>query len=203
MQEGGKTVSETKTCESCGKEINAIYRVCPLCAAQLGDGGEFLPPSCPRCQEALEIYTQHEEEYDLCPRCGGLWLDRVEFHHATRKGKIHREQTFREEYRRKGLQDPGGYIPCVRCGKMMNRKNFAKISGVMIDECGGHGVWLDSGEFEKIRHFIADGGLDKAQDKEIEKTRVELKTLASRVDQTAFTHKLLHFWNVKRWLFGG
>lgn len=34
------------------------------------------------------------------------------------------------------------FIPCVRCGKKMNRKNFGRISGVIIDECGKHGVWL-------------------------------------------------------------
>lgn len=196
-------MGETKTCESCGGQINAVYRVCPLCAAQLSDGGEFLPPECPRCRTPLEIHRHHGEEYDICPRCGGLWLDRDEFLRATRPSTVFREETFREEYRRKGMQDPGTYVPCVRCGRIMNRRNFGKISGVLIDECGSHGAWLDAGELEKIRHFVADGGLDKAKDKEIEKTRVELRNLATKVDQTAFTHKLLHFWNVKRWLFGG
>jgi Zn-finger nucleic acid-binding protein len=84
----------------------------------------------------------------------------------------------------------------------MNRKNFARISGVIIDECGSHGVWLDAGEMEKIRLFIADGGLEKAQDKKIEKTAMELRDLAKKVDQTAFMQKLLHFWKIKRWLFG-
>jgi Zn-finger nucleic acid-binding protein len=51
----------------------------------------------------------------------------------------------------------------------MNRKNFAKISGVIIDECKPHGIWLDGGELELIRTFIADGGLERAQNKQIEK----------------------------------
>jgi len=84
----------------------------------------------------------------------------------------------------------------------MNRKNFGRISGVLIDECNKHGVWLDAGELAKIQHFIADGGLDRARDREIAKTRTELKDLATRVDQTAFTQKIIHFWNFKRWLFG-
>lgn len=193
---------ETKTCDACGKEINTLYRVCPFCATQLSDGGEFPPPACPRCRAPLEIHTQHEEEYDLCPTCGGVWLDRDEFHRATLESAGSGEETFRQQYRRGGIQDPGGYVPCVRCGKAMNRKNFKRISGVLIDECGTHGVWLDAGELDKIRHFIADGGLDTAQDREIERTRTELKQLATRVDQTAFTHKLIHFWNPKRWLFG-
>jgi Zn-finger nucleic acid-binding protein len=202
MQRKG-AMYETKTCRACGKEINTIYRVCPLCSAHLPDGGEFLPPTCPRCRAPLEIHVQHEDEYDLCPQCGGVWLDRTEFHRATRESAVYREENYREAYQRSGIQDPGEYIPCVRCGKIMNRKNFKKISGVLIDECGTHGVWLDGGELEKIRHFVADGGLDRAQDREIERNRMELKQLATKVDQTAFTHKLIHFWKPKRWLFGG
>lgn len=202
-KEEGRIMSETKSCRSCGKGINAIYRVCPFCAAQQGDSGTFLPPSCPRCEAPLDIFEQHDEEYDICPRCGGLWLDRGEFHRATRESTVYRQEAVREDYHREGLQDPGAYIPCVRCGKVMNRKNFAKISGVLMDECVTHGVWLDAGELDKIRHFVADGGLDRAKDKEIERNRVELRTLATKVDQTAFTHKLIHFWNPRRWLFGG
>jgi hypothetical protein len=44
---------------------------------------------------------------------------------------------------------------------------------------------------------------EKAQDKKIEKTAMELKDLAKKVDQTSFMQRLLHFWNFKRWLFGG
>jgi len=44
---------------------------------------------------------------------------------------------------------------------------------------------------------------EKAQDKKIEKTAMELKELAKKADQTSFMQRLLHFWNFKRWLFGG
>jgi hypothetical protein len=44
---------------------------------------------------------------------------------------------------------------------------------------------------------------EKAQDKKIEKTAMELKDLAKKVDQTSFMQRFLHFWNFKRWLFGG
>jgi hypothetical protein len=44
---------------------------------------------------------------------------------------------------------------------------------------------------------------EKAQDKKIEKTAMELKDLAKKVEQTSFMQRLLHFWNFKRWLFGG
>jgi Zn-finger nucleic acid-binding protein len=146
------------------------------------------------------------ETYDICPSCGGMWLDRDEFHRATREAEVYGrigKEISKQEYLLAPANDNCGYIPCVRCGKLMNRKNFARISGVIIDECSVHGVWLDAGELNKMQHFIADGGLERSQDREIEKTKNELRELAIQVDQTAFSNKLIHFWNFKRWLFGG
>jgi hypothetical protein len=37
------------------------------------------------------------------------------------------------------------------------------------------------------------------QDKEAEKTAMELKELAKKVDQTSFMQRLHHFWNLRRW----
>lgn len=196
---------ETKKCKYCGKDINVNYMVCPLCGGHLRDDVRPVAPECPRCKVPLEIQIHDGDECDLCPQCGGLWLDMAEFDSATRPSDVYRKEDTRDDYLPGPIpsRDPLEYIPCVRCGKLMNRKNFGRISGVIVDECGRHGVWLDSGELEKIRHFIAAGGLEKSQDKEIEETRNELRELATKVDQTAFTQKILHFWNFKRWLFGG
>ncbi len=210
---------ETKNCDHCGKDINAALMICPFCGGHIKDKTGDIPPCCPRCKKPLVTYTQSPplqgegrggdgvfsgDKYELCPDCGGLWLDRGKFRRATRESDVYREESLIiNEYVKKPSQDTVTYIPCVRCGKVMNRKNFAKISGVIIDECGNHGVWLDAGEIEKIRHFIADGGLERVQDREIEKNRVEIERLAIKVDQTAFIQRLLNFWSFKRWLFGG
>lgn len=194
---------ETKKCIHCRGDINVRYGICPLCGGHLQDQEETITPVCPRCSVPLEIRMHDGDEYDFCTQCGGLWLDKAEFHKATRPSDVYRKEEIKTEFLRGPAQRQTKYIPCVRCGKLMNRKNFRRISGVLIDECGRHGVWLDAGELEKIRHFIADGGLDKSQDREIERTRDELKDLATRVDHSAFVQKILHFWNFKRWLFGG
>lgn len=191
-----------RNCEYCGKKINSSYTICPLCGGHLHENLKSREPVCPRCNIRLDIHLHGSEEYDLCAKCGGLWLDRDEFHLATREYEVYRNDDFKGPYLREPLKETHHYIPCVRCGKIMNRKNFGRISGVLIDECNKHGVWLDAGELAKIQHFIADGGLDRARDREISKTRTELKDLATRVDQTAFTQKIIHFWNFKRWLFG-
>jgi len=49
----------------------------------------------------------------------------------------------------------------------MNRKNFSRISGVIINECRSHGLWLDADSLEKSRHFIADDGLERSRDREL------------------------------------
>ncbi len=41
------------------------------------------------------------------------------------------------------------------------------------------------------------------QIKNIEKISENLRELVRKVDRTAFIQRLLHFWNFKRWLFGG
>jgi Zn-finger nucleic acid-binding protein len=195
--------TKIKTCEHCNKKINVKYTVCPLCGGHQRDIVDSVPAECPRCNVPLKIYNGDNEEYDICSQCGGMWLDRGEFRNATREFEVYKKGKYQGEYRKQPAKDPLEYIVCVRCGKLMNRKNFKRISGVIIDECKRHGVWLDAGELEKIRHFIADGGFDRAQDREIERNRAELKELAITVKDTAFTQRLIHFWNFKRILFRG
>ncbi len=195
--------NKTKPCVHCGKVMNEKYMACPHCGGQQQEIFEPLPPECPRCEVSLNVLAGDGEEYDVCPQCGGMWLDKDEFHRATRERDVYKDVEIRGEYLKAPARGPVEYIPCVRCGKLMNRKNFGKVSGVMIDRCGKHGVWLDAGELEKIRHFIADGGLDRSRDMDIAMNREKIRELAVTVGETAFTQRLLHFWNFKRWLFRG
>lgn len=48
----------------------------------------------------------------------------------------------------------------------MNRSNFARSSGVIVDLCKLHGVWFDAEELPKIIDFIDGGGLARAREKE-------------------------------------
>jgi len=196
-------MNNTKKCEYCGKEININYTICPFCGGRLSEAVKSIQPACPRCKVSLKTTVSNGEEYHICPLCGGMWLDRAAFRRATSEYNVYRNENIKDEYKKEPIKDTVEYIPCVRCGKLMNRKNFSRISGVMIDECGRHGVWLDNSELEKIRHFIADGGLEKAQDREIERNRIKIEEVAADVEHTAFVQKVLHFWNFKRWLFGG
>jgi Zn-finger nucleic acid-binding protein len=197
------TAKKAKKCEHCGKGINIKYKTCPLCGGYQSETNTSLPPECPRCKAGLKLLVSDGEEYDICSECGGMWLDKEEFHRATRTRDVYKKVDIKSEYRKTPIRGPVEYLSCVRCGKLMNRRNFGKISGVIIDSCGRHGVWLDAGELEKIQHFIADGGLDRSRDREIQKNRGKIKDLATKVEQTVFTQRIIHIWNFKRWLFRG
>jgi hypothetical protein len=56
----------------------------------------------------------------------------------------------------------------------MNRRNFMRASGVIVDECRADGVWLDCDELGKIGAYVASGGLDYSREllrEEEEQTR--------------------------------
>jgi Zn-finger nucleic acid-binding protein len=45
----------------------------------------------------------------------------------------------------------------------MNRINFGRMSGAIVDVCRGHGTFLDRGELHQVVRFIQQGGLDLAR----------------------------------------
>jgi len=194
---------ETIECPHCQGLVNARVVHCPHCGGEVCDDAPSLEPTCPRCGVRLEHHELHGQDLDLCPTCSGLWLDRGEFRAVTRESDVYGSEPVPQGARIGPLRDLGGYVPCVRCGRLMNRKNFAKISNVILDECKRHGVWLDGGELERIRAFIADGGLERSQDREIERTRDELRELANTTQNVRFAQRAMHFFNWKRWFFTG
>lgn len=70
-------MTETKKCEHCEKDINLNIRICPFCGGEARDTSDLvLSPLCPRCNISLKVHTMDGEDDNLCPKCGGLWLDR-------------------------------------------------------------------------------------------------------------------------------
>ena len=57
----------------------------------------------------------------------------------------------------------------------MNRENFGRRSGVVVDVCKAHGVWFDAGELGEVVGFVMRGGLDETRRRELEDAREELR----------------------------
>lgn len=65
------------------------------------------------------------------------------------------------------------YIKCPECGQVMNRVNFGYRSGVVMDQCKQHGVWLDNGELIHLMEWKQAGGqlLDEVKERQLPKER--------------------------------
>jgi Zn-finger nucleic acid-binding protein len=104
--------------------------------------------ACVKCNSILDRATFEGLEVDLCPRCGGLWLDRGEITRAARLPEA-------ELTRLRGLLTEGGgppplptdsVVPCPACAGTLSE---VTLGSVHVDYCGScHGVFLDRGELE-------------------------------------------------------
>ena len=69
------------------------------------------------------------------------------------------------------------YRPCPVCRTLMNRVNYARISGIIVDVCREHGTWFDVHELPALLQFVRAGGLDTARTKEKEALALERRRL--------------------------
>lgn len=69
------------------------------------------------------------------------------------------------------------YRPCPECRTMMNRVNYARISGIIVDVCRDHGTWFDVHELPALLEFVKRGGLDRARARETEQLASERRRL--------------------------
>jgi hypothetical protein len=55
----------------------------------------------------------------------------------------------------------------------MHRLNFGECSGAIVNECLGHGTWLDSGDLPRLVCFVLGGGLAETDRREATREREE------------------------------
>jgi Zn-finger nucleic acid-binding protein len=124
-------------------------------------------------------------EVDLleCGGCDGTWIEAAAF------DKLCTERERQAALARQAieLKDTGAspetkpprvkYRPCPQCGKMMNRQNFGRLSGTIVDTCSGHGTFLDRGELHKVVKFILEGGFSRMRQAELDRLKEETRRL--------------------------
>jgi len=141
------------------------------------------PRRCPRCRtslQTLDLGLGGKFLIERCPGCLGLFFDPNELDALLDASLAHvseidfaRLQNLMEVKRHD--EYPLGYIPCPVCGKLMNRVNYGTRSGVIIDRCRDHGVWLDGGELRRILEWAKAGGQIHHERSQLEAERLELR----------------------------
>jgi Zn-finger nucleic acid-binding protein len=71
----------------------------------------------------------------------------------------------------------------------MNRVNYAKRSGVVLDVCKAHGIWFDQDELRRVLAFIASGGLDRARARDIEDLKEAQRAAAPFPEHAASSYE--------------
>jgi Zn-finger nucleic acid-binding protein len=159
-------------------------RFCARCGAEATREllEEATPLPCPRCREPMQALRLEDTVARECAACGGLWLDPPTLQRLSDGREARAEVLSVLGSRVPTMTAPPDvvrYVPCPQCGRLMNRKNFAQSSGVVLDVCVNHGVWLDRGELERVLGFVAGGGLARARAREQQRLVEEQRRLVA------------------------
>ena len=191
-------------CSNCQHKFNKALSYCPYCG-QENNSRNTDPDTkalCPRCNIALEITNLRDNELDICPSCHGMWLDTMEFKHLISKRDVYDDDSVSKTFQKKAIPKKEiKYLPCPRCKNLMIKQNFKKVSGVIIDLCRLHGVWLNAGELDQIRSFIANVDYDEYQDTKIDLNNEEIKSLERQLKDVELVQRATQLWNLKYWMY--
>ena len=177
---GGNVTSDSSFCRFCGSRLKTV--ACVKCLGLMFVGakhcshcGEAVASvavadrklgDCPRCRSALQTLAVEGLELGECERCDGMWIDVATFERVCADQEKQAAVLRSMKPPRPTAASKISYVPCPECRNLMNRSNFARSSGVIIDTCRKHGVWCDAEELPKIIEFIRQGGIDLQRDKE-------------------------------------
>jgi Zn-finger nucleic acid-binding protein len=174
----------TVACPSCFAMMFVGSRHCPRCGTQAERAEAKAEDArrCPRCHTHLETVAIGTINLRQCARCGGLWVLAAIFEQICadreQQAAVMQAHPANATANREAAEtDHVRYVPCPECSQLMNRINFARCSGVVIDVCKGHGTWFDREELQRVIEFIRAGGMSVARTREIEQLAEERRRL--------------------------
>lgn len=183
----------TVACPSCFALMFQGSAYCPVCGARRArtDGGPAQAP-CPSCRGVMREARLGDATLLGCAGCGGMWIDTATFEHICADREAQAAVFNLAAPLRPSAAGEVKYRPCVACGKLMNRLNFGRLSGTIVDVCKGHGTFLDAGELHQIVTFIHHGGLDRARQRQIDEMKEEMDRLRALQAGADPSHPNLH-----------
>ena len=183
---GAQVGAEAPACGYCGSEIvreGELSLICPECFARNAEisrfcaacGVGFRPEPlcidghelpCPACDLLMPPGQVAGVGLNECPQCNGIWVPGDSFDALVRRATETRRSAGASAAPAAAPRVTGGnpararvvYRKCPECQAFMQRRNYRRSSGVVIDVCNEHGTWLDADELEAIAGFILSGG---------------------------------------------
>ena len=147
--------------------------------------------NCPRCSNSLREVdlAKFGGEYasvvmDLCPECGGVWLDKGELDQRDESVWTNAEALDFEVVTGDGVP-----ATCPKCSVTLTSIAPAELPGLVIDRCPDClGFWLDSGEIEAVQGLVAN----------LDSTKLDTMTPVQRPADSSWLSWALHCF-VQQW----
>lgn len=173
---------------------------------------------CPECNETMQtisLQMQPPLQIERCEHCFGLFFDPGEVEALLESmvqpvfsaNKILLSNINKDRYQ---SNRPVKYMECPVCRNIMNRIAFGYKSGVVVDQCRAHGVWLDGGEITHLLEWRKAGGQllheqrqhEQQQQKQrpSQAARTDIESLMQRYDKRVEENNL--FESVSELIFG-
>jgi len=184
---GARILQQADRCEFCYSEVlrdvEKLSRICPECHCRNGEASRF----CTACGAGFAPVSAQSEAFELpcpvcgvlmpprnvggigineCGRCNGIWapedhLDQL-IQRALDAGRKEGESRAVEVAPRvvgaNPARQPVAYRKCPVCEAFMQRRNFRRTSGVIVDCCQKHGTWLEADELEQVTGYVLAAG---------------------------------------------
>ncbi len=163
------------SCRSCGADVEGP--ACGYCGNPVAPEPVRAPSpgaqGCPRCESPTELFRHAAAGAVVlgCPSCNGLWVPTETLEPLIEGGARHTQPEEGGDQPRRLSRDVR-YLKCPTCSQMMSRRNYGRVSGIIVDTCPQHGVWLDKGELEALRSFVASGGRKRQAAADAQKLRL-------------------------------
>jgi Zn-finger nucleic acid-binding protein len=182
-------------CPGCMARVSGRARFCHFCGTPvLGAQASAAESSyrCPVCPEERPLASRRlgraQVAFFDCGSCGGLWLEKEVFEvlaDRARSGSLPEGFGGGAPVLESHAAEPATlagaavrYRPCVICGALMNRRNYGRKSGVIVDVCARHGLWFDLHEIDRLLRWIHEGGEARSERLQREAERIEARQKA-------------------------
>jgi Zn-finger nucleic acid-binding protein len=163
-------------CKSCAAPLPANTNRCKFCgiyndmdlhgkhdfSIQIQES-ERICPHCDISLQTINLKQKGKFEIERCSSCFGLFFDPGEiedFLETSVSGVFDTNFQLLEHINKERYQKPEKvkYIKWPVCRVLMNRVRYGHRSGVVIDRCISHGVWLNNGEITHLMEWKKAGG---------------------------------------------
>ena len=136
---------------------------------------------CPTDRANLDLYKLLGVQFEGCPKCHGMWLDKDELRKLKNQindGQLH--WLNREVDNLDSVSAVSSSRACPKCPSSTLRSIIFGQSKVVIDSCPQcHGIWLERGEFDSITTYLRDEATNATPHDIALELRDDLKKTAS------------------------